>query len=236
MTQKTIYFIPGTMCDERLWQPLWRQLEELSPPSLKLIHLVIPKQDSIEDIVAQLAKEIINDDSLLVGFSLGGYLASQLAITYPEKIKHLLLVSNLSSTLTADELKERSRTIDWIKANGYSGISRKRIHKLLHPNAVKNQSIISTIKAMDHDLGKSVLLQQLTITTQRKNLFPKLSEMSLPVTYCIGKQDHIVDFKKITNLTTFNKNIRVEVIENTGHMLPLEQPAILANIIKSCFI
>jgi len=185
--------------------------------------------------VSHLAKQIINDDCLLVGFSLGGYLASLLATTYPNKIKRLLLVSNMSSPLTVDELKERIRTIDWIKANDYAGISTKRIYKLIHPVAYKNKSIISTIKAMDNDLGKDVLLQQLMVTTQRKNLLPKLSKMSLSVTFCIGKQDNIADFKKLTKLTAFSKNIKVEAIENTGHMLPLEQPVLLAGIIKNCF-
>ena len=235
MTNQSIYFIPGTMCDERLWLPLWHELQKTAQPPLDLIHLEIPQYNTIDKIVTHLGKQIIKDDSLLVGFSLGGYLASALAIKYPDKIKKLLLVSNMSSTLVDNELKERSRTIDWIRSNGYSGIPMKRIQSLLHNNAYKNQSITSTIKTMDKDLGKDVLLHQLTVTTQRKNLLPKLAEISIPVTFCIGEQDNIASIEQISKITKYNQNVTIQAFKNTGHMLPLEQPALLANALKEWF-
>ena len=95
MTNQSIYFIPGTMCDERLWLPLWHELQKTAQPPLNLIHLEIPQYNTIDKIVTHLAKQIIKDDSLLVGFSLGGYLASALAIKYPDKIKKLLLLEGV---------------------------------------------------------------------------------------------------------------------------------------------
>jgi len=216
------------MCDERLWLPLWHELQEKAQSPLEFIHLEIPQLNTIDKIVTHLAEHIVNDDSFLIGFSLGGYLASELTLRYPKRIKQLLLVSNMSSALANNELKERTRTIDWIKSNGYSGITSKRIQALLHSNAYKNKNIISTIKMMDKDLGKDTLLHQLTITTQRKNLLPKLAKISIPITFCIGEQDNIADLKKVIELTKSNQNITVKAVNNTGHMLPLEQPVLLA--------
>jgi 2-succinyl-6-hydroxy-2,4-cyclohexadiene-1-carboxylate synthase len=220
MSKPTIYFIPGTMCDQRLWQPLWEQLQKTSLITPTLIHLTIPTDKTIDKIVAYLATQIINNDSYLVGFSLGGYLAS-------------VLISTMSSALANKELKERTRTIDWIKVNGYTSISLRRIHAFLHANACKNQNIVDVIKAMDSDLGEDVLLHQLTVTTQRKNLLPKLAQLTIPVTFCIGVQDKIADLKKITAMTSSSKNIIIHPLNETGHMLPLEQPILLAEIIKN---
>ncbi|MFT5755465.1 MAG: 2-succinyl-6-hydroxy-2,4-cyclohexadiene-1-carboxylate synthase [Alteromonadaceae bacterium] len=233
MSKPTIYFIPGTMCDQRLWQPLWEQLQKTSLITPTLIHLTIPTDKTIDKIVAYLATQIINNDSYLVGFSLGGYLASVLALNYPHKVKQLLLISTMSSALANKELKERTRTIDWIKVNGYTSISLRRIHAFLHANACKNQNIVDVIKAMDSDLGEDVLLHQLTVTTQRKNLLPKLAQLTIPVTFCIGVQDKIADLKKITAMTSSSKNIIIHPLNETGHMLPLEQPILLAEIIKN---
>jgi len=220
------------MCDKRLWLPLWHELQKTALFPLKLIHLEIPQYNTIDNIVAHLNKQITHDDSFLVGFSLGGYLASELIIKYPNKIKRLLLVSNMSCALADNELKERSRTIDWIQSNGYSGIAMKRIRALLHNNAHNNQSITSTIKAMDKDLGEDVLLHQLTVTTQRKNLLPVLAKLSIPLTFCIGEQDNIANLEKVIEKTKYNQSITVKGLKNTGHMLPLEQPILLANILK----
>jgi pimeloyl-ACP methyl ester carboxylesterase len=219
------------MCDERLWLPLWQELQVSAQPPLEFIHLEIPQLNTVDKIVAHLAKQITNDESFLVGFSLGGYLASELTLKYPKKIKQLLLVSNMSSALADNELKERTRTIDWIKSNGYSGIASKRVQGLLHRNAHTNKSIISTIQTMDKDLGKDILLHQLTVTTQRENLLPKLVKASIPITFCIGEQDGIADLKKVTKSTKSNQNISVQAFTNSGHMLPLEQPVLLAKTI-----
>lgn len=231
-----IYFIPGTMCDQHLWIDVWEELSPLIPAHIEFIHLPIPSLNTIDGITEYLSKKI-PDNSFIVGFSLGGYLASDIALKFPTKIKKLLLVSNMSSALPEKENKERLRTIQWIDTNGYNGIPNKRINNLLSPYSNNNQHIRNVIRAMDKTLGKSVLLNQLKVTTQRENLLPQLMKLQCPIKFCVGDTDCLVKLeriqKQITQSTTKNKAL--QVIENSGHMLPLEQPKILARTISAYF-
>ena len=208
------------MCDHHLWQTC---LEHL-PKDVELIHLAIPMGNSIDEIVTALDKQLPNEKINLSGFSLGGYLASAYALKYPDKVRKLLLISNMSYSLPEAELKERSRTIDYLKTHGYSGIPTKRIMALLHPHAHRNQTIIHCIRAMDKALGKEMLIHQLTVTTQRENLLVKLPTLTLPVQFLIGDHDPLVKLSRIESMVEKSNNISLSVLSDTGHMLPLEQP------------
>jgi len=236
MHPSKIYFIPGTMCDERLWAQVWQKLIPLLPEHIKLIHLAIPTLKTINEISNTLAEQL-DPSSYLVGFSLGGYFASEIALQHPQKIAKLLLVSNMSSALPEKENKERTRTIQWIRKNGYKGIPDKRINGLIHPSAHNNEEIKNIIRAMDNILGKDTLLHQLEVTTRRANLLPQLIKLRCPLTFCIGDTDSLVKIERIQHHLDQNitSNKKLKIIPNTGHMLPLEQPKVLADTIAKWY-
>lgn len=227
-----IYCLPGTMCDQRLWQACNKHL----PENVELIHLAIPMGNNIDEIVTALEQQLPKGKVNLAGFSLGGYLASAYALKYPEKVIKLLLISNMSYSLPEAELKERSRTIAFIKKHGYSGIPTKRITALLHPDIINNQGIIHCIREMDTSLGKETLIHQLTVTTQRENLLVKLPKLPFPVQFLIGDSDSLVKLSRIEAILEESKHVSLVVLSNTGHMLPLEQPQKCALTMNNFFI
>lgn len=227
-----IYCLPGTMCDQRLWQACLDHF----PDNIELIHLAIPMGSSIDDIVSKLARQLPNGKINLAGFSLGGYIASAMALKYPERISKLLLISNMSYSLPDTELKERKRTIDYLKTHGYSGIPTKRITALLHPSKHSDQTVINCIKAMDRNLGKVTLIHQLTVTTQRENLLVKLPKITAPIGFLIGDSDPLVKRNLIERALIDSSSMSLVILNDTGHMLPLEQPAKCAEKMLSFFI
>jgi 2-succinyl-6-hydroxy-2,4-cyclohexadiene-1-carboxylate synthase len=228
----TIYCLPGTMCDQRLWQDSIQYL----PENIELIHLAIPMGNSIDDIVTSLEKQLPKGRFNLAGFSLGGYIATAYALKFPEQINKLLLISNMSYSLPENELKERSRTISYLKTHGYSGIPTKRITALLDASKQNSFEIINCIREMDTSLGKETLIHQLTVTTQRENLLVKLPTLSIPIMFLIGDNDSLVKLCRIEAILPQSPLISLSVLANTGHMLPLEQPQMCALNMSRFFI
>ena len=198
--KEKIYFIPGTMCDSRLWVEVWQQLNSTTASQYQLIHLPIPMENSVEKIVSALY-QVINDDLgnchnesvYLVGFSLGGYLASAFCATFPEKVKKLFIAGNTPCELPEHELKTRKRIVEWVEKNGYSGLPNKRAADLLHHKNQSNKSIINKMIVMDNDLGQKVLLQQLKSATKRNELFYALAAMNIPMVFCFGIEDRLLN-------------------------------------------
>ena len=235
---QTLYFIPGTMCKQSLWKPAWQLLRQQCHESYQLVHLTIPSTGSMDDVVDELAAKVVVDDAILVGFSLGGYIASAIALKLGSRLKHLLVIANFPKNLPGAEIKQRKRTIAWIKQRGYSGIPNKRIDDLLHPNiqqlkANRYLGIKQTIIEMDRECGVEVLLHQLGVSMQRPNLLPMLVKLALPITFLVGDSDSLVDIAELDNelflLFKAEDNISLITVENTGHMLPLESPETLTS-------
>ncbi len=80
--KKNLYFIPGTMCDLRLWSAMIDELNCLHPNEFQYHFLNISKQTSIDEIIDDINKQLPDEKIILIGFSLGGYLASAFAVKY----------------------------------------------------------------------------------------------------------------------------------------------------------
>lgn len=230
---KILYFLPGTMCDKRLWESLWSSIELESDTCVKFVSLSIPIDNSIESIVDHLADKIENRANL-IGFSLGGYLAAAIALKYPEKVARLAVLSNLPLEMEEKEIVQRSRAINYIERYGYAGISEKRVDDLL---AKENRIFkhIDLIKDMDKKLGVHVLVNQLSITTKRENLLPRLFEQKDKVRFIFGDQDNIWPTYKVQKCLQKERLFQLDIIQGCGHMSPIEKPKEIARLLMGWF-
>lgn len=219
----TLYALPGTMCDERIWSRLKEQALEFS-----IQHLPIPDGDTIDDIVEMLGHQLPDNNISLLGFSLGGYLAAAFCVKFPERVKHLIILSNSPSSLPSAEIILRQQLINWLKDKEYTGMGSKRINSLLHPDNMSDTLLHNIISLMDIAGGKTMLLKQLNATTRRQDLSENLRSSNTPITFIYGEADSLVDESLIASICRSYKDKRYHKIEGAGHMLPLEQAHALA--------
>lgn len=221
-----IYFISGTMCTVDLWQFVFPKLKNILP-----IHIDITPAKSFEDINNIILSKI-NKPAIIVGFSLGGFSALNFAIHYPKKIKKLIIIAANANGLNDKEIQLRKSTIQFLENHKYKGVSKTRIKHFLHPNNHENKKITGVIKKMDADLGKQVLIRQLKATSSRLDISEKVKTLNIPMLFISAKNDVLVsatDLKEFANKTKKGKHIS---LKNCGHMIPLEKPLELSEIIN----
>ncbi len=228
MTKPRLYFIPGTQCDERVWQKLWPKLSDF-----ELIHLPIPNGANVDELASKIAAEIKEEQVSLIGFSLGGHLAARLAQLAPEKVGRLFLIANSPCPLPEEELSYRAGTLKWIAEHGYTGIGRGRLRKLIDPANWDQADIQACIKSMDSDLGAAVLVAQLEATTQRDGLLEGFRQLQTPVTLCFGESDYLIDHHYLNRNCAQNHRLKQIEVPSCGHMMPLEQAGQTAERIKT---
>lgn len=227
--RQSLYLLPGTMCDARLWQPMISALEVLSDIHFDFHFLTIAQKPTINDILDDIKQQLPDEKVVLLGFSLGGYLASAFLLKYPQLIEKLLVIANMPCALPEREMKERARAVAWIKRNGYAGIARKRILALLDKSAHHRNDIVSLIENMDKSLGQEALVHQLLATTKRENIFHQLALLNQKKYFCVGENDPLVSISSLTDFQQLDKNMTLTIFEQAGHMLPLEKPKALAH-------
>ena len=88
---RTLTFLPGTMCDHRLWDPVRSRLE----PRFSTAYLPIERQATRDGMLALLATAAEPAPLHLVAFSMGGYLALNLALEHPGSVASLVTVATV---------------------------------------------------------------------------------------------------------------------------------------------
>ncbi len=163
----------------------------------------------------------------LVGYSMGAYIAALTALENPNRIASLTLIASTCDALPEAAQKARQQTLKLIKSRQYKGLTKKHLAQFFHlSNQDKQQQAL--VKAMEQDLGPGVLAAQYQATANRKNLMPKLAKANFAINLIAGEQDNFVSQQVFTLMQNALPKANSLIIQNTGHMLPIEQPAELA--------
>jgi len=220
----TVTFVPGTMCDQRIWGPVWRELG----PQFDLAYLPIETRltrDGMRELFREAgAKAPLN----LVAFSMGGYLAIQHALDHPRQVASLMTIGSSAFGLAPAELAERRRTIEWLSLHTYRGIPTGRLNTFIHPSRRGDPAIIDVMKTMDRDLGQEVLMAQMKETSERVSLAPRLGDITCPTLLIGGDSDPYLPPGSLGAMAAAIPHARTQVAADTGHLIPLEQPQWLA--------
>ncbi|WPU64212.1 alpha/beta fold hydrolase [Peredibacter starrii] len=220
-------FLPGTLCDERIFQ---YQLREF--PNHAVIDL--RHSDSIEEML-ELVRKLPQKKMTLIGFSMGGHVAQEFAIKYPERVEKLVVIAASGEGYPPEEKKLVLDTLPALEKGKFTGITDKRLKDYLAPASYENLEIRNTIHAMAGADAKEVYLRQLKATLERRNISADLQKVTLPMLYVAGEDDKIVLPSAIERTAKNPKNAKFESLNDCGHFVPLEQPGIL-NMILLDFI
>lgn len=230
MNKPELYFIPGTMCDPLIWSKIWPELSS----QFELIHLPIPDEDNIDDLLSSLSASLPQEQVNLIGFSMGGYLATCLAEQAPRRFTQVLVLSNSPCALPEAEMTQRKQTINWLERFQYRGITKQKALSMLAQSPSDSDELLSIIAKMEQNLGYDTLLTQFKATSYRSDQSAFLATNKTKLGFCFGDQDKLVNKPWLHSLAKQHGFDAIEV-PNCGHMLPLEQPESLISVIQNRF-
>ncbi|EKE68654.1 alpha/beta fold hydrolase [Gallaecimonas xiamenensis] len=220
-----VLFLPGTQCDERLWLPLWRLLDLED-------RRYVPLQwaETLEQMLSLADYGAEGDRVHLVGFSMGGFIASRFALDNPQQVASLTLIGFDGAGLSQQEQALRQQLVTQLDKGRFKPMTEARLDQMVGqgPNG---QGARETVREMEQDLGGSVLKYHLLAASARPDLRPALAKASFPVNIIAAKDDQLAPLAKLEAMHQALAKSRLLVLENSGHMLPLEQPEALAELL-----
>jgi len=228
-----IFFIPGTACNEQTWSKLWPLLDQND----ELIHLQIARSGSMVNVVAMLVAKIKKVSGArefsLIGFSLGGYLASAVSLHFNEQLTRLMVIANVPKVLPANELIARKSIISTIAKLGYQGLKKNRLRHFLDSSQHHNEALFDIILAMDNCFTKDDIVHHLDSLSVREDLTAALVNSAQRIWFCFGDNDTLVNKHQLLKMQQSCSHITLHEIASCGHFLPLEKPQQLAQVIKN---
>ena len=224
-----LYLIPGTMCTEQLWQFLLPSLSD----EFELCYLTIPNKMSLDDISDHLVAQFEEDRVNLLGFSLGGYIASLIACRFPDRLNKLMVLANSPCALNSEEISLRQQTLSILRRFGYKGMPRVKAEALL---AEKSALHIDLILEMDKALGADTLLSQLENTSSRDDLMQPLLALDCDVRFIYSQKDNLINLAWMQELKALaGHKMSQKMVAGSSHMLPLEEPIMISREINTFF-
>jgi len=219
-----LLLVPGFMADDTLWRDLEAPLARFAP-----IHHADLRHDGSIEAMARRALEAAPPSFLLVGFSMGGYVARDIARLAPERVQALVLIAT-STRPDSPALRQRKGAIGKAAPSvAFSGLSRIAVASSLHPKERDNEALIERVRAMGVRLGGDVFRRQSML--ERPGDLDRLQEIRCPTLVVAAAQDQLRSLEEARELQAGIPGATLEVIEDTGHMIPIEAPERLAAVV-----
>ena len=181
------------------------------------------KYSNINDL-NQLFIQLKIDKAIIFGMSSGGRLAIDFTLTYPEKVSGLVLVGAVVSGFgytshmnTRGGHFDPQKITDPVKVNEY--FIKDDPYEIYSENTVAKEKIMKLLP---------FLARQNSVPTQpaAKVAVRSLSEIKVPALILVGEYD-IPDVHAHAGVINAGiANSKREIIPRSGHLIPLEQPAL----------
>lgn len=221
-----IVCVPGFMLDADLWADM---LPSLSPR--EVIHADPGAATSLGDMARRtLAAAPPRFD--LLGFSMGGYVAREMARRAPDRTRRLVLIATSARPDTPEQarVKRAAAEATLSDAASFRGISRAAVRRSLGPDRENDTAMVERIVRMGTRLGGGTFARQSRFA--RYSDQDRLGEIACPTLIVAGRHDRLRGLDEAEELRAGIPGSRLAVL-SAGHMLPLETPRSLATLIDA---
>ena len=182
------------------------------------------------ETIAAVLKELKIRKCILVGHSLGGYIALAFAEKHPEKVKGLCLMNATSNEDTAERKALRLRANKMITSN-FRNMVRMSFANLFGPKSktiFKKEIELAVFEALQTPIQGYIAAQEgMQLRANRNHV---LTENSFKKLLIIGKKDPVLDFE--TSLNEAKKTNSAIVVFQNGHMPHIENKLALNDALK----
>jgi len=223
MTSPTLVFLPGVLSDEIVWQPVVEAMKS-DVPAVCIGQMT----DNSLTKMAQRQLAAVSGDLIIVGHSMGGRVAIEMARLAPKRITGLVLADTGMHPKSDGEDAKRQRMIDLAYDQGLAALADVWLPPMVDAMRYQDTRLMSALtqmvlraSALSHDNQMQALLG-------RMDAQPVLEKLTVPVLYVVGETDQWSSVAQHKDMARVTSVADLSVIPQAGHFAPFERPQIMA--------
>ena len=221
-----IVLIPGLMNDGWVWRHQIGALSRFGP-------VVIAHNDGCESLGA-MAERILaasRDPMMVIGHSMGGRVALEVAVRAPSRVARLALLDTGAGGPPDGEAAGRMKLVDLARAEGMAAVARAWLPPMLAPANRGNQGLAGGITEMLLRCTPEIFAGQQKALIERPDRSALLAAIGCPAFVAAGSEDEWATPAQHGEMAEAIPNVTLRIIEGSGHMLPVEAPEALTGML-----
>jgi pimeloyl-ACP methyl ester carboxylesterase len=219
-----LVLIPGYMLDETLWDDVLPLLGADTP----IVHASLREGVTVEEMARHILAAC-PPVFALAGFSMGGYIAREMARLAPQRVQSLILIATSARPDSQSTREQRAKAALNTPPGPFRGLSKGAIVTSLHPDLARDDALIARVRAMGERLGRDVFLRQSLL---ERGDVERLGAIACPTLVVAAAQDQLRSPDQAEELRDGIPGAVLELVQDSGHLIPLEQPGALAELMR----
>lgn len=216
---EALVLLPGMMCDARIFEP---QINILTRERAVMV-APVTLGERIEEIASNIIDQLPQRFAL-AGLSMGGIVAMEILRRVPDRITRLCLMDTNPLAETPPEAAAREPMIVGVRAGRLDEVMREAMKPDYLAPGPGRMAVLNTVYAMAADLGPEVFIRQQRALQRRRDQQSTLRKCKVPTLVLCGAHDRLTPVKRHSFMAELIPTARLEVIEEAGHLPPLEAP------------
>ena len=214
-----IVFLPGMMCDARLFEPQIRAFSATHP----VMVAPITHGQRVEEIASGLLP-LLPQKFALAGLSMGGIVAMEVLRRAPERVTRVALMDTNCLAETPQVAANREPQIVKVRSGKLTEVMRDELKPNYLAPDPRRPAVLQTVMDMAHTLGPGVFVHQSRALQRRRDQQSTLRKIKQPALVLCGAHDALCPVKRHTFMAELIPHARLVVLDDAGHLPTLETP------------
>ena len=178
-----------------------------------------------------LLEQLTTGPMVLIGHSMGGYVALAFACQFPEKLRGLVLVSTKAGPDTAEAAAGRRAMAEKVKAEGVQVVVDAMAPKMLAAGNQDAEMVAQVLGFMAPSRSAGVIGALLGMA-ERPDATAFLTQISVPTLVVTGADDALIPPTESETLAQAIRGAQLKVIPHAGHLVAFEQSDEFNQVLK----
>jgi len=209
---------------------MWNKFSDVLSKTNKIIAIDLPGFGNSEiisnnhsmNMMAEVVFAIIEYENIskciIVGHSMGGYVALAFAKLFEDKLFGIVLFHSHAAADDDETKTNRNKTIHIVERNHAKFISGFIPSLFAEENIIKFSSQIQEIVNSSLQTKNDGIIAALAGMRDREDNQKLLTKLNIPVLFIVGKEDSRIPLEKIIQQIDLPKVSKTLILDNVGHM------------------
>lgn len=223
--------VPGTLCTGRVFEPLVRELQvrglavrQVSVDTSKSTTVQAAADSGLSQVDLRAGERLV-----IAGFSLGGWIAIQMALSDSVPVSALVLLDMNGEADPVGNGTNRRAAVERARKIGVRNFVLSELWRTyVAPARIGDTALREEVLEMAEESGVEALAHQAEIAISRRRALDDAPSINVPTLVFCGGEDRVTPVAMARAVAESIPAAQLEIVAGAGHFALLEQPATVA--------